>query len=88
MAPGAGEEAFELDELSENDLDHASAETNKGVRIWVDVNDPDWREKVKEAYIAVLNAYDIPHGNGRKTALLKGDPSILKGIDFVDKRPK
>lgn len=86
MATGTGEEAIELDELSESDLAEASAEGREGVRIWVDIKDPDWGEKLQEAYIAVLDAYGIEHGNGKKTVLLKGDPSILKGIDFVDKR--
>lgn len=86
MATGTGEEAIDLDDLTEEELAHASTETNQGVRIWVDIKDPDWREKLKEAYIAILDARGISHGNGKKTVLLKGDPALLEGIDFVDKR--
>lgn len=88
---GIGEEAMDLDQLSESDITTKPTQEAPDVQIHVDINDPDWEEKVKESYRAWFKAIgkEVP-SDDTPVILLKGDPSILEeaGVDYVDKRPK
>lgn len=86
---GSSEEVADIDGTTNEAPSMAPTRdrSKPSVRIHIDTSDPDWLDKVGEAYSRAAEALglDLSQFEGKAPILLKGDPSIMpKG--FIDQR--